>query len=584
MQLEVSAAELSEASSSDEMRGERRRRHLEQEMEMEEGVGENQNTPLIPSDASNDEREEKSYEALLNHIGFGKFHVLLLLVCGWANASDAVEILCVSFILPSAECELQLSAEGKGVLTAVIFVGMMFGGYLWGSIGDSIGRRSTLVSSLLLNSLGGLLSAFAGSFEFFTFSRFLSGLGVGGSIPVVWSYFAEFQIARNRGTMLSLLACSWMVGNIITACLAWVLIPRQDLKVDFFIKTLSSWRLFVLLCVIPAFTAAILLLFFPESPKYLIKNGRGPEAKAVFESINKSNSGRRTSPVNELQSSLFADHRDLKRRRHSSSASSLNTFRRLLSLFQELVNKTRLLFRPPHANNNAVMLVIFATISFGYYGMWLWMPELFSMAAKNGHAPCALFGSSSNGSLPDPFPPPPDLSKGSASSLSPDIESTTPTSSTSSCSASESTYRDSLISTIATLPGNLVSIFCVDRLGRKPLLVISMVVSGASVFFIPLVATSTHLLVLSCCFGGFSVIGWNALDCLSCELFPTELRSTAIGLQLGLGRIAAIVGNLVFGELIAVNCAVPILLVAGCMVVGGLVSLKLPQTTGILLS
>ena len=68
----------------------------------------------------------------------------------------------------------------------------------------------------ILLSSGGLLSAFAGSFEFFTFSRFLSGLGVGGSIPVVWSYFAEFQIARNRGTMLSLLACSWMVGNIIT--------------------------------------------------------------------------------------------------------------------------------------------------------------------------------------------------------------------------------------------------------------------------------------------------------------------------------------------------------------------------------
>ena len=103
-------------------------------------------------------------------------------------------------------------------------------------------------------------------------------------------------------------------------------------------------------------------------------------------------------------------------------------------------------------------------------------------------------------------------------------------------------------------------------------------------FFIPLVTTSTHLLILSCCFGGFSVIGWNALDCLSCELFPTELRSTAIGLQLGLGRVAAVVANLVFGQLIAINCAVPIFLVAACMIVGGLTSLKLPQTTGIVLS
>ena len=67
---------------------------------------------------------------------------------------DAVEILCVSFVLPSAECELQLTSGDKGVLTAVIFLGMMFGGYLWGSLGDSMGRKYTLITSLLINSLG----------------------------------------------------------------------------------------------------------------------------------------------------------------------------------------------------------------------------------------------------------------------------------------------------------------------------------------------------------------------------------------------------------------------------------------------
>ena len=60
----------------------------DQEMEMEEGVAFDPNVPLIPSNSnSNSDREEKAYEALLNHVGFGKFQVLLLLVCGWANAS-----------------------------------------------------------------------------------------------------------------------------------------------------------------------------------------------------------------------------------------------------------------------------------------------------------------------------------------------------------------------------------------------------------------------------------------------------------------------------------------------------------------
>lgn len=55
--------------------------------------------------------------------GFGLFHGLLLVVCGWANASDAVEILCVSFLLPTARCDLHLSSSDMGLLTANIFLG-----------------------------------------------------------------------------------------------------------------------------------------------------------------------------------------------------------------------------------------------------------------------------------------------------------------------------------------------------------------------------------------------------------------------------------------------------------------------------
>ena len=55
--------------------------------------------------------------------GFGKFHYWLLLVCGWANASDAVEILCISFLLPSAECDLKLTTSDKGWLSATLFIG-----------------------------------------------------------------------------------------------------------------------------------------------------------------------------------------------------------------------------------------------------------------------------------------------------------------------------------------------------------------------------------------------------------------------------------------------------------------------------
>ena len=55
--------------------------------------------------------------------GHGRFHWWLLWVCGWANASDAVEVLCVSFLLPAAQCDLSLTSSDKGWLSAVVFIG-----------------------------------------------------------------------------------------------------------------------------------------------------------------------------------------------------------------------------------------------------------------------------------------------------------------------------------------------------------------------------------------------------------------------------------------------------------------------------
>lgn len=55
-------------------------------------------------------------------------------------------------------------------------------------------------------------------------------------------------------------------------------------------------------------------------------------------------------------------------------------------------------------------------------------------------------------------------------------------------------------------------------------------------------------------------------------------RSSALGFFTGVGRVAAIIANIVFGKLVDTNCAVPVLLVSALLLTGGLVALLLPQT------
>ena len=63
------------------------------------------------------------YEAALDSTGFGPFSLYLLLFCGITLMADTTEILCVSFVMPSAEKDLCLSDWVKGMIGSVIFMG-----------------------------------------------------------------------------------------------------------------------------------------------------------------------------------------------------------------------------------------------------------------------------------------------------------------------------------------------------------------------------------------------------------------------------------------------------------------------------
>ena len=121
----------------------------------------------------------REYEVALKHLGFGPFHVLLLLINGIALSSDAIEVLSISFVLTVFRCpdEFGVGDLDEAILGCIIFLGMLFGSYLWGGMADIIGRRTTIVCSLTVSSLFGLLSAFSPWFWLFVALRFISGFG-----------------------------------------------------------------------------------------------------------------------------------------------------------------------------------------------------------------------------------------------------------------------------------------------------------------------------------------------------------------------------------------------------------------------
>lgn len=220
---------------------------------------------------------------------------------------------------------------------------------------------------------------------------------------------------------------------------------------------------------------------------------------------------------------------------------------RLSHQLKQALDPIKQLFVGPLASRSFVLLIIFFCISFGYYGLWMWFPELFKRA-EDGGSPCANKSRVQSSENQSCYP------------------------------VQTAVYMEGFITAASNLPGNIFTILLMDRIGGKILLSVSMLVSSLSVFVIYVVKTKTQSLIVSCVFSGVSVISWNALDVVGTELYPTQLRSSALGVFTGAGRVAAIMGNVVFGQLVDSNCAVPLLMVSALLLAGGLVALRLPQT------
>ena len=119
------------------------------------------------------------YEVALKHLGFGFFHVLLMVINGFAFSADAVEVLSISFIFPvlADRDQWHVTNEQEAILGSTIFVGMLFGNFIWGSLADMVGRRTTIMASLLFSVVFGFSSAFVPWFWLFVLFRFFSGFG-----------------------------------------------------------------------------------------------------------------------------------------------------------------------------------------------------------------------------------------------------------------------------------------------------------------------------------------------------------------------------------------------------------------------
>uniref|UniRef100_A0A0K8SSY1 Synaptic vesicle glycoprotein 2B n=3 Tax=Lygus hesperus TaxID=30085 RepID=A0A0K8SSY1_LYGHE len=499
-------------------------------------------------------KKEADFEEAIDQTGYGRFHYFLLSVCGFVSTSEEMDVISMSFILPSAQCDLDLNTYTKGWLSSIIFIGMMIGAYVWGSIADALGRRKVLIVISFMNALCIVASSFSQSYMFFMFFRFLNGVALGGSGPVIWSYFAEFQPKKKRGSMLSSMAAFWTLGNLFVASLAWLVIPSvHSIRLPGFV--FNSWRLFLMICSIPSFIVAVLLYFLPESPKFLLSQNRTDEAMTVFRHIYSKNTGK--PPESYPVESFLLDHVE------DDTKSTKSQFGKMI---EDIVDNTKDLFVSPILRYTLISVTINFSFHVGYYGLMMWFPELFNRFDEYAR----MHGPDQKAGVCEVTEYVVQLGSGSDSLCSDRITS--------------AVFLESFITVAAAVPSNIIAIIGMDSLGRKFFLVFSTVTSGLCAACMDFINTKTQNLVVSAIFSSVISCGNAALDCLITEIFPTHLRATGVAVSMVAARLGGIVGNIVIATLLDKYCPLPTFIVAALLIGGGLLCLILPNTTKVPLS
>jgi MFS family permease len=265
-----------------------------------------------------------------------------------ANVSGASEFYRTYFNLKTGSF-----LEGFGVSIAMLstFIGTFNAGIL----SDKIGRKRSLLLAAFLFSFCTLGSGLATSFTFFLISRFIGGLGIGISLVVVPMFIAEFSPSDKRGFLVSFYQLNIGIGFL----LAYVL---NSIVISQIADTAIVWRWMLGVGVIFPVIYFILLLFVPESPRWLIINGKVEKAKKLMVKM-----GGEAFAENE-----FAQ---IKQSASQSGAQEKSSYKNSWKLL--FSNKMRL-----------VVLVAFSVAFFqmasGFNSVMFFAPKIFRLAGFSG--------------------------------------------------------------------------------------------------------------------------------------------------------------------------------------------------------
>jgi AAHS family 4-hydroxybenzoate transporter-like MFS transporter len=164
-------------------------------------------------------------EEALENQPFGALQLRVVLLCALVQAFDGFDLSTIGMAAPSLSKAWAVPPAQFTIAFVMSSVGILAGALLSGPLGDRFGRKPLLILSVGFIGLFSVLSAFMWSVPSITAMRFLTGIGIGGAMPVTVALTADYSPISRRGTLLMLMFCGNTIGGFLGGQLVAEILP-----------------------------------------------------------------------------------------------------------------------------------------------------------------------------------------------------------------------------------------------------------------------------------------------------------------------------------------------------------------------
>ncbi|SCV69646.1 BQ2448_1040 [Microbotryum intermedium] len=212
-------------------------------------------------------------------------------LCSTANGFDGSLMASINNMAAyQSQFNSGLVGSTTGIIFAMYTIGQMSGSMISAPIADRFGRRVGMQAGCIGIVLGSIVATTSQTKGQFIAGRFILGFGIAIVTTASPSYCVEIAPPAWRGRATGAYNCGWFAGSI----------PAAGITLGTsYLHSNWAWRIPVLAQCFPACVVIAAVMFLPESPRWLIAQGRGDEARAFL--VKYHGDGDPTSPIVELE-------------------------------------------------------------------------------------------------------------------------------------------------------------------------------------------------------------------------------------------------------------------------------------------